>query len=129
LYDEPCDIFAPCAIGQTVNPATLARLKCHVIAGAANNQLSDPSVYELIRSKGILYCPDFAVNSGGVICVGAELAEGGPNTTWIREKVEAIYATTAQVLDESKRRGRFTEEVAIELAKERISAAKRRLPQ
>jgi len=129
LYDEPCDIFAPCAIGQTVNPATLARLKCRVIAGAANNQLSDPSVYEILESKGILYCPDFAINSGGVICVGAELAEGGPNITWIREKVEAIHATTARVLDESKLRGRFTEEVAIELAKERISAAKRRLNQ
>jgi leucine dehydrogenase len=129
LYDEPCDIFAPCAIGQTVNPTTLARLQCRVIAGAANNQLSDPSVYSILESKGILYCPDFAINSGGVICVGAELADGGPNTNWIREKVEAIYATTAQVLDESKLRGRFTEEVAIELAKERISAAKNRLNQ
>ena len=129
LYDEPCDIFAPCAIGQTVNPTTLARLKCRVIAGAANNQLSDPSVYSILESEGILYCPDFAINSGGVICVGAELAEGGPNKEWIKEKVEAIYSTTAQVLDESKLRGRFTEEVAIELAKERISAAKNRLNQ
>jgi leucine dehydrogenase len=127
LYDEPCDIFAPCAIGQTVNPTTLARLKCRVIAGAANNQLSDPSLYSTLESKGILYCPDFAINSGGVICVGAELAEGGPNTNWIKEKVEAIYATTARVLDESKLRGKFTEEVAIELAKERISAAKNRM--
>lgn len=129
LYDEPCDIFAPCAIGQTVNPTTLARLKCRIIAGAANNQLSDPSVYSILESKGILYCPDFAINSGGVICVGAELAEGGPNKEWIKEKVEAIYVTTARVLDESKLRGKFTEEVAIELAKERISAAKSRVSQ
>ncbi len=129
LYDEPCDIFAPCAIGQTVNPTTLGRLKCRVIAGAANNQLSDPSVYAILESKGILYCPDFAINSGGVICVGAELAEGGPDKQWIKEKVEAIYATTARVLDESKLRGKATEEVAIELAKERIRAAKSRLSQ
>lgn len=126
IYDVPCDIFAPCAIGQTVNSATLRRLSCRVIAGAANNQLPDKSVYDIINSKGILYCPDFAINSGGVICVCAELAEGGPRTSWIQEKVDAIYQTTAQVLDEARARGRFTEEVAIELAKERIAHAKRR---
>lgn len=126
IYDQPCDIFAPCAIGQTVNPATIERLSCSIIAGAANNQLSEPSVYPLLEQKGILYCPDFVVNSGGVICVGAELNPGGPDTAWIKGKVEAIYSTTAQVLDQAKRRGRFTEVVAIELAKERISAAKSR---
>ena len=126
IYDQPCDIFAPCAIGQTVNRDTLPRLTCSIIAGAANNQLSDASVYPLIEARKIVYCPDFAVNSGGVICVGAELAPGGPDRSWIRSKVEAIYATTAQVLDEAKKRGRSTEVVAIELAKERISAAKSR---
>lgn len=124
IYDVPCDIFSPCAIGQTVNASTLKRLKCSIIAGAANNQLSDRSVYETIKSKKILYCPDFVVNSGGVICVCAELAEGGPNIEWIKERVDAIYHTTVKVLDESKRQARFTEEVAIDLAKERIAVAK-----
>lgn len=126
IYDVPCDIFAPCAIGQTVNPHTLQRLSCRIIAGAANNQLSDNSVYGVINSKNILYCPDFVINSGGVICVCAELADGGPRTEWIQQKVDGIYETTARVLDESKKRARFTEEVAIELAKERIADAKRR---
>jgi leucine dehydrogenase len=125
VYDVPCDVFAPCAIGQTINPDTIKRLSCKVIAGAANNQLSDPSVYALLRERGVLYCPDFAINSGGVICVGAELAEGGPSTPWIQKKVDGIYATTAQVLDEATRSGRDTEVVAIELAKARIAEAKR----
>jgi leucine dehydrogenase len=125
IYDVPCDIFAPCAIGQTVNAATLGRLSCKIIAGAANNQLSDPGVYKIIRDRGVLYCPDFAINSGGVICVGAELAEGGPSQAWIKEKVEGIYNTTAKVLDESTRSGLDTEVVAIQLAKERIAQAKR----
>jgi leucine dehydrogenase len=125
VYDVPCDVFAPCAIGQTINPDTIKRLSCKVIAGAANNQLSDPGVYSLLRERDILYCPDFAINSGGVICVGAELAEGGPSIPWIQKKVDGIYGTTAQVLDEAKRSGRETEVVAIELAKERIAKAKR----
>jgi leucine dehydrogenase len=126
IYDVPCDIFAPCAIGQTVNAQTLKRLSCRIIAGAANNQLPDPSVYEMISSKGILYCPDFVINSGGVICVSAELSSEGPKTSWVQQKVEAIYDTTARVLDESQTRGRFTEEVAVELAKEVVAEAKRR---
>jgi leucine dehydrogenase len=125
IYDVACDIFSPCAIGQTINPHTVARLSAKAIVGAANNQLSDSAVYEDLQKREILYCPDFVVNSGGVICVGAELASGGPDTAWIKEKVELIYNTTCQVLDQSKARGRFTEEVAIELAKERIAAAKR----
>lgn len=126
IYDVPCDVFAPCAIGQTINKATIARLSCKVIAGAANNQLSDPSVYTLLRERGVLYCPDFAINSGGVICVGAELAEGGPSIPWIQKKVDGIYATTCRVLDQAARSGRDTEVVAIELAKEHIAEAKRR---
>lgn len=129
IYDVPCDIFAPCAVGQTVNGTTLPRLSCKIIAGAANNQLSDPSVYSSITKRGILYCPDFVINSGGVICVCAEVAARGQNTEWISSKVNDIYATTSKVLDEASRRNRFTEEVAVELAKEVISAAKNRVAQ
>ena len=74
----------------------------------------------------MLYCPDFAINSGGVICVCAEATGRGTDTTWIQSKVDAIYDTTGRVLDESKRRGKFTEAVAVELAKEIIQAAKSR---
>jgi leucine dehydrogenase len=126
IYDVPCDIFAPCAIGQTVNAMTLKRLSCRIIAGAANNQLPDRSVYAMLSSKGILYCPDFVINSGGVICVSAELSSEGPKTSWVQQKVEAIYDTTARVLNESEARGRFAEEVAVELAKEVVAEAKRR---
>ncbi len=126
IYDVPCDIFSPCAVGQTVNAETLKRLSCSIIAGAANNQLPDSSVYGMIAEKKILYCPDFAINSGGVISVSVELAKGSPDTVWIREKVKEIYGTTSKVLEQSKARGRFTEEVAVELAKERLAAAKNR---
>jgi leucine dehydrogenase len=127
IYDVPCDIFAPCAIGQTVNPDTLKRLSCKVISGAANNQLSDPGVYEILRARNVMYCPDFVINSGGVICVAAEVSDGGSSLAWVKEKVDGIFNTTAMVLDEAKRSGRDTEVVAIQLAKDRIADAKRRM--
>lgn len=126
IYDVACDIFAPCAVGQTINAQTLPRLSCKIIAGAANNQLPDRSVYSTIVERGILYCPDFVINSGGVICVCAEVAAQRQTTTWIQSKVNDIYATTSKVLDEASRRNKFTEEVAVELAKEVIKAAKDR---
>lgn len=125
VYDVSCDVFAPCAVGQTINPHTLSRLSCSIIAGAANNQLSGPDVYQILRQRNILYCPDFVINSGGVICVCAELSEQGPSIPWIQEKVEGIYKTTAQVLDQATMTNRDAEVVAIELAKERIAAVKR----
>ncbi len=125
IYDCDADFFSPCAIGQTVNPDTIPRLKCRAIVGAANNQLSDPSVYESLQERKILYLPDFVVNSGGVISVGAELNPGGWERGWVTEKVEAIYDTTHEVLAEAEKRGLFTEAVAVQLAKERINSKRR----
>lgn len=125
IYDLDCDIYSPCAVGQTVNPETLKRLKCKIIAGAANNQLTNSEVYSTISERGILYCPDFVINSGGVINVAGELCEGGYKKAWVEEKVSAIQGITLKVLEASKARNRFTEIVAIELAKERIDAARK----
>ncbi len=124
IYDQPCDVYAPCAAGQTVNPSTIQRLSCPIIAGAANNQLLDSGMYSLINAKKILYCPDFVVNAGGVINVGAEYVAGGYKQAWVQEKVDAIYHTIHKILDESEKRGKFPEVVAIELAKERIAKKK-----
>lgn len=122
IYDVAADIYSPCAIGQTVRADTISRLQCQIIAGGANNQLIDSSTYDLIERKNILYCPDFVINAGGVINVGAEYVPGGWNESWVRQKVDAIYETTAKVLSESKKRQKFPEIVALELAREIVEA-------
>ena len=126
IYDVQCHLYSPCAVGQTVNPQTIKRLKCDIIAGAANNQLLDASLYTAINERKMMYCPDFAINSGGVISVGAEYIEGGWNKGWVTQKINGIYNTTHKVLEESDRRKKFPEVVAVELAKERIKDAEER---
>ena len=69
IYDVEADIYAPCALGATVNPDTLSRIKAKIIAGAANNQLATPEMGIACREKGILYAPDFVINAGGIIKV------------------------------------------------------------
>lgn len=126
IYDVNAQIYSPSAIGQTVNPQTIKRLKCEIIVGAANNQLLDSSLYQMINDKKITYCPDFLVNAGGVISVGGEYIPGGWNKAWVTQKVMNIYNTTHKVLEQSERRNKFPEIVAVELAKERIKETEAR---
>ncbi|MFZ6771912.1 Leu/Phe/Val dehydrogenase [Undibacterium sp. SXout7W] len=69
IYDVNADIYAPCALGATVNADTIQRLKAKVIAGAANNQLASADLGDVLRRKEILYAPDFVINAGGIIKV------------------------------------------------------------
>jgi len=81
IYDVPMDIYAPCALGATVNDDTLSRLSCSIIAGAANNQLKEESKHGVeVMKKGIIYAPDFTINAGGVINCFSEVQ--GLSSEW-----------------------------------------------
>ncbi|MBX8551685.1 amino acid dehydrogenase [Pseudomonas cichorii] len=69
LMSTPCDILAPCALGNALNCQSVPQLRCAAVAGAANNQLSSLQVAEQLEARGILYAPDYVINSGGLIYV------------------------------------------------------------
>jgi glutamate dehydrogenase/leucine dehydrogenase len=84
------DIYAPCALGATVNSETIPQLKCSIIAGAAHNQLAEEKVHgRQLIDKGIIYAPDFLINAGGLINVYSELK--GYNREQALAKAEKIY--------------------------------------
>lgn len=121
IYDLDVDIYAPCALGATVNDETLKRLKCAVIAGAANNQLKEESVHgRLVMEKGIIYAPDFALNAGGVINCYSEFA--GLNPDWGMIKAEEIYTTIQNIIKRSKQENIPSYQIANRMAEERIEA-------
>ncbi|HMO02022.1 MAG TPA: Glu/Leu/Phe/Val dehydrogenase dimerization domain-containing protein [Oligoflexia bacterium] len=120
IYDQPMDIFAPCAVGQTVNPKTLARLRCKLIAGGANNQLSDSTVIPILKEKKVVYLPDFALNAGGVISVASELNSGGWNKEWVLNKVAQIPKVIGEIVSESMKTGEFSETIALRRARQRV---------
>jgi leucine dehydrogenase len=95
VYDTPCDIFAPYALGDVLNPDTISRLPCKAVVGAANNQLSSPEDAARLRARGILYAPDIAVNIGGLMSIIGMESEG-----WTRaeafERVEALVDRTVR---------------------------------
>jgi leucine dehydrogenase len=124
LYDLDMDIYAPCALGATINDQTLPRLKCQIIAGAANNQLADESKHgRMLLEKGIVYVPDFVINAGGVINVHTEFY-GGYNKELALAQIERIYEVCLDILARSAQENRSSQEVAVRLAEQRIAAMK-----
>lgn len=118
IYSQECDIYAPCALGATINDDTIPHLKAKVIAGAANNQLKETRHGDRIHDMGIVYAPDYVINAGGVINVADELY--GYNSERALKKVEGIYGNIERVLEISKRDRIPTYLAADRLAEERI---------
>ena len=90
-----CDVYAPCALGGTLNAETVARLRSRVVAGCANNQLAEPEDSERLRKAGILYAPDFVINAGGVL-----YAWGNESLGWDLETVETRLVGIGDTLSE-----------------------------
>lgn len=121
IYDVACDMYAPCALGATVNDTTVSRLTCKVIAGSANNQLAEPRHGDLLREKGILYAPDFVINGGGVINVAEEFHPGGYQRERAYARVATIYEKLMQVFELAAARQISTARAAELLAEERLA--------
>lgn len=120
LFEKEFDIYAPCALGATVNNESIAKMKCPIIAGAANNQLADENVHgPMLIQKGILYAPDFLINAGGLINVGAEL--DGYNRERVMGNVEKIYDRTMEVFNLSEAENVHTQAAAMRLAEKRLA--------
>lgn len=126
IYSEAMDIYAPCALGATVNDETINKLQAKVIAGAANNQLADEQKHgAILQEKGIVYAPDFLINAGGIINVYAEL-EGYGKKDIIR-KTENIYNTTLDILNLAQSSHITTHQAALNMAQDRIETRKKEL--
>lgn len=120
IYDLEVDIYSPCALGATINDNTIDRLRCHIIAGAANNQLDNEALHgEMLVKRGIVYAPDFLINAGGLINVGIDYL-GGWNKDTVYRKTEKIYQTTLDIFDLSEKENIPTQNAAMRIAKKRI---------
>lgn len=124
LYSADVDIYAPCAMGATINDATVYKIKAKVIAGAANNQLANENIHGLIlQERGIVYAPDFLINAGGIINVYAEIEHY--DKTEAMRRTENIYNTTLEIFDYAIAKGITTHQAALTIAQNRIDLRKK----
>ena len=119
IYSADIDIYAPCALGGTLNGFTIPQLKCDIVAGAANNQLAKENTHdEMLRQHNILYAPDFLINAGGLINVYSELK--GLSKEEVTTKTENIFHTTIEILKKSYKENISSQKAALKIAKERV---------
>ncbi len=122
-FDTPCDLFSPCATGGVLNVDTIPRLRCRVVAGAANNQLAAPVDADRLAAARILYAPDYVVNAGGVLHLA-----GYERLGWTHEQMEARLAgigdTLFHVFAAAELDGVTPETAADRMASARIAAAR-----
>lgn len=122
IYDLDMDIYAPCALGATLNDDTIPRLRCAMVAGAANNQLKDEVKHGyMLIDRSIAYAPDFLINAGGLINVYNEYL-GHYNRERVFAQAEKIYQTCTNILELASAERISTQEAAIRLAQDRIDA-------
>jgi leucine dehydrogenase len=120
IYDQPADIYAPCALGAIVNDETIPRLKVQVVAGAANNQLAEDRHGDELQKREILYAPDYVINGGGVINVYGELHRW-PAERSLRKAGE-IFETLLRIFEIARTEQIPTYRAADRLAEQRIAA-------
>ena len=121
LAGEELDVFSPCALGGALDVRTVARLRATVVCGAANNQLADDSIAALLRDRGVLYAPDFVVNSGGLIQVADEI--DGYDDARATKRAATIYDTTLRVFAAAEQAGVAPSVAAEQIALARMAAA------
>ena len=121
-----CDIFAPCALGAVIRPETVGELRCRVVAGAANNQLADDRIADLLHERVILWAPDFVANAGGIVNIAVELEPAGYDPRRARRRVRGIGDTLAEVYANARAIGATPLTAAMELARRRLTVAEER---
>ena len=126
IYNADVDIYAPCALGATINDETIYRIKAQVIAGAANNQLAVEQIHgQVLKDKGIAYAPDFLINAGGIINVYGEIVGYGKEVAM--KRTENIYNTTLEIFHFADKQGITTHQAAFSIAEKRIEDRKKEI--
>lgn len=118
IIGTDCDVFAPCALGAVINDSSIGQLKAKVIAGGANNVLAEEKHAAMLEQLGILYAPDYVVNSGGLMNVFVELEGYSPDRAF--EKTRVVYDSCMKVFEIATRDKITTAQAADRMAEERI---------
>jgi leucine dehydrogenase len=120
LLSTPCDILAPCGLGRVLNGQSVPQLRCAAVAGAANNQLSSLQIADQLEGRGILYAPDYVINSGGLINVA--LRHAGENLAAVTAHLSRIGQRLTEVYAHSQAENRSPARVADALAERLLHA-------
>jgi leucine dehydrogenase len=122
------DVYAPCALGGILDDDTVDVLRCPIVAGAANNQLADDRIADLLNERGILWAPDFVANAGGIVNIAVELEPEGYDPERAEARVRGIGDTLRRVFEDAAGMNATPLTAAMELARRNLVAAGGSMP-
>ena len=122
MWEIDVDVYAPCAVGATLNPDTIPALRCAIVAGSANNQLLTDADAEALHARGILYAPDYVINAGGAVAFGS-IHQGMRDKARLRARVERIGAWLGEIFAEATAAGESPLHAARRRARRTLAAA------
>jgi len=123
IYAQDVDVFAPCALGATINDDTIGRFKATIVAGSANNQLAEDRHGDALAAAGILYAPDYVINAGGIINISHEGTTYDKTTAF--NHCAEIHNTLARLFQRADAEGIAPNRMADRMAEERIAQARK----
>jgi leucine dehydrogenase len=115
------DVLVPCALGGQFDDDSVPRLRCRIVAGAANNQLAGDGIADLLQAQGVLWAPDFVVNAGGLINIAEEV--GGYDATRARRRVASIGETLREIFAQADTDRITPLAAAMKIATQRLAAS------
>ena len=121
VHAVDADVFSPNALGAVLNDETIPELQCHIVAGAANNQLAEPRHADALADAGVLYAPDYVINAGGVIQVADELHTGGYSEQRARARASQIGPRLREIFALARAQGSTTAAAADHFAEQRMA--------
>lgn len=119
IHQTECDVFVPCALGGIINPVSIQELTCKIIAGAANNQLLTPNLAQQLHDQGILYIPDYIINSGGLIFAAGKYLNHSSQE--IEQQIQDIYQRVIDITQQSIKENRPPAMIVDFMAKEMVN--------
>jgi leucine dehydrogenase len=122
IYDVEADVFSPNAMGAILNDATLPRLRCRAVCGAANEQLAEPRHGDALHERGILYAPDYVVNAGGLLSLLFETGE--TDEAGITRRVIGIGDRLSALLERARAEHMTPQRLADRTVEERLAEAR-----
>lgn len=120
IFEVPCDIYAPCALGASINDKTISNLRCKIVCGSANNQLAECRHGMELKQRSILYAPDYLINAGGLMNVSIEFEGWSDNKS--RRMIDSIYKTALSIYKVSDEQNISCNQAADFLAEKRIAS-------
>ena len=120
ILHHTCDILAPCAMGAILNEDSIAKLRTQVIAGAANNQLATDADDDRLKARNIIYCPDFAINAGGIVDIYQQQQSASQETRALA--IQRIGQNVADILERAQGMKLGAQQIAVAVAEEKLNA-------